>query len=850
MMRHRKKENPTDTAELAPVEATASAEPAQAASGPAPDPGQPADSAARSSSKGYVVVAIVYLLGIFMGAIDMNIVNPARTVIQNTLSVSDELGVWLMTIYTLAYAASIPVMGKLADRHGRKYIYQLCVLLFGVGSLLCGLSQDVGSFEMLIASRAIQAIGGGGIMPVATAEFGTAFPPEKRGMALGLVGGIYGVASVLGSTAGSFILDVAGSTNWQFIFYVNIPICLFILVAGLFKIPNTKEDEVKPIDGLGTAVLTVMVLSLMYGLKNIDFFELSTSIMSTDVYPFLLAFLVLVPVFIAVEHRAADPIMNLAYFKDRDIVITLLCSITTGIIMMGTLFAPQFCENAMMMRSGSGGYFLIILGVFTGFGAPLSGKLIDKIGVKPILAFGFLVSVAGSLFMAFVTCEYPTLLNVCISMALSGLGIGFIMGTPLNYMMLAKTDESESNSALATLSLVRSIGTAIAPAIMVAFIAHAGLAMQDNIMEVLPTEVTISELPYAEELDQRVVDMKADEDTADMLDGVDIPKMTSYTHIEMDMSDADSKYDVTVSDEMKQRLQDSDVTTIVATVKDMSTEIYGQIKPQLEAEALQGIDTGLDKMNEGLGKLDDSIAEMKDSLSEMGDKKSEMTAQAEEMDGQAAKLRGSIETMNGKISTMQDQAQAMKDAKAEVDAKVTAMQAALDHLPENTPAEQKEGLEKALAGLQQASAQMQEGIDGINTAVSEMKGAVSGMEQGASGIEAGAAGIRKGIAGIESGMSKMKTALAQMNDGCAELADTIGKMEAVKAAIPDRFDEGGQNYLAEIDEEAPTIQKVFQQTLNEGFKGMFILSAICSAVGVVILAFYRDDKHRIIRKKG
>lgn len=848
MMRHRKKETPQDTAELAPVEATASAEPAQDTAGPAPK--QSHDSETRSSSKGYVVVAIVYLLGIFMGAIDMNIVNPARTVIQNTLSVPDELGVWLMTIYTLAYAASIPVMGKLADRHGRKYIYLLCVLLFGVGSLLCGLSQDVGSFEMLIASRAIQAIGGGGIMPVATAEFGTAFPPEKRGMALGLVGGIYGVASILGSTAGSFILDVAGSTNWQFIFYVNIPICLFILVAGLFKIPNTKEDEVKPIDGLGTVVLTVMVLSLMYGLKNIDFFDLSTSIASTDVYPFLIAFAVLIPVFVAVEHRAADPIMNLAYFKDRDIVITLLCSITTGIIMMGTLFAPQFCENAMMMRSGSGGYFLIILGVFTGFGAPLSGKLIDKIGVKPILGFGFLVSVAGSLFMAFVTCEYPTLLNVCISMALSGLGIGFIMGTPLNYMMLAKTDESESNSALATLSLVRSIGTAIAPAIMVAFIAHAGLAMQDNIMEVLPTEVTISELPYAEELDQRVADMKVDEDTADMLDGVDIPKMTSYTHIEMDMNDTDSKYNVTVSDEMKQRLQDSDVTTIVATVKDMSTEIYDQIKPQLEAEALRGIDTGLDKMNEGLDKLDDSISEMKDSLAEMRDKKSEMTAQAKDMDGQAAKMRDSIETMNGKISTMEDQAQTMKDAKAEVDAKVTAMQAALEHLPEDTPAEQKEGLEKALAGLQQASAQLQEGIDGINTAVSEMKGAVSGMEQGVSGIEAGAAGIRKGIAGIESGMAKMKTALTQMNDGRAELADTIDKMEAVKAAIPDRFDEGGQNYLAEIDEEAPTIQKVFQQTLNEGFRGMFILSAICSALGVVILAFYRDDKHRIIRKKG
>ena len=250
MMRHRKKENPADTAELAPVEATASAEPAQAGSGPAPDPGQPADSAARSSSKGYVVVAIVYLLGIFMGAIDMNIVNPARTVIQNTLSVPDELGVWLMTIYTLAYAASIPVMGKLADRHGRKYIYLLCVLLFGVGSLLCGLSQDVGSFEMLIASRAIQAIGGGGIMPVATAEFGTAFPPEKRGMALGLVGGIYGVAlfgymifcTLITPRISAALVASTGGYTASFIYGIVLS-C--VAVVSMYLIP--KVDR-KPLD--------------------------------------------------------------------------------------------------------------------------------------------------------------------------------------------------------------------------------------------------------------------------------------------------------------------------------------------------------------------------------------------------------------------------------------------------------------------------------------------------------------------------------------------------------------------------------------------------------------------------
>lgn len=136
----------------------------------------------RGQSRGYALIAVVYLLGLIMGALDMSIVNPVRTVIQNTMSVNDALGVWVITIYTLAYAASIPIMGKLADRHGRKSVYLLCILLFGGGSLLCGLARFTNSFELLLAARVIQAIGGGGIMPVATAEFGTAFPEEKRGM--------------------------------------------------------------------------------------------------------------------------------------------------------------------------------------------------------------------------------------------------------------------------------------------------------------------------------------------------------------------------------------------------------------------------------------------------------------------------------------------------------------------------------------------------------------------------------------------------------------------------------------------------------------------------------------------
>ena len=436
--------------------------------------------------KGFVLIAVVYLLGLFIGALDTGIVTPARTVIQGDLGITDQMSVWIITVYTLAYAAAIPVMGKLADRSGRKRIYLVSIALFGAGSLLCGLAQDVGSFWMLLGARAVQAVGGGGIVPVATAEFGTTFPSEKRGLALGLVGGVYGIANIFGASAGSLILSLFGQTNWQFIFYVNVPICAAIVAVGVFVLPNTRAEEVKPIDGFGIAVLVTMVLALLYGLKNLDFFDVGASVASTDVWPFLLAFVVLLPLFVLIERRAADPVLNLSYFRNRDILVTLVLSVITGVILMGIIFIPQFAENVLKLPSGSGGYVVIVLAAFAGVGAPVSGKLIDRFGVKAVLAFGLAASAAGALFLALVATRFANLVTLIVSLVAIGIGMGFTIGTPLNYMMLAKTKESESNSALATLSLVRSVGTAVAPAVLVAFIAHAGMAVPDRIMGVLP----------------------------------------------------------------------------------------------------------------------------------------------------------------------------------------------------------------------------------------------------------------------------------------------------------------------------------------------------------------------------
>jgi len=574
---------------------------------------------------------IIYLAGIFMGAIDTGIVTPARTVIQNNLMVDDKTGIWMITIYTLAYAASIPIMGKFADKYGRKYIYLSSILLFGVGSLFCGLAQNFESFTMLIVARAVQAIGGGGILPVATAEFGTSFPQEKRGMALGMVGGVYGIANIFGSSAGSAILDIFGKDNWKFIFFINLPISLFIIIAGLLFLPNNKGKVLKKTDVAGIFILVIMILSLLYGLKNIDFFDFVNTIQSTSVFPFLIIFAVLLPIFILVEKKAEDPVMNLSYFTNSKILVTLILSFVVGIAMMGMIFVPQFAENALKIASGSGGYFVIILGLFAGVGAPFSGKLIDKFGPKLVLGLGFVFSALGAGYLILVASNYPNTLNVVVSLILIGIGMGFTIGTPLNYMMLDNTHKNESNSALATLSLVRSIGTAIAPAIMVAFIAHAGAQTQTNVMNLLPKEINIPEMPYEQELTMAIDKMKSVPGMGDNLKNVNIPDFSSMRKIKIDFS---SNGKTKVPAELLAKMKTSDVTTITEMCKIMAEGMFNQMSPKIIEQIQSGVQSQIDNMTKNsMPKANSKMpsGSMKAMQSQMKAEQGQMNSTVEKM---------------------------------------------------------------------------------------------------------------------------------------------------------------------------------------------------------------------------
>lgn len=432
------------------------------------------------------IAMLVFLLGIFMGAMDSGIVSPARDIIASGLGISESASVWIITIYTLAYCVSMPITGKLADTYGRKKVYMICVILFTTGSLLCGISDIVGSYEFLLVSRVIQAIGGGGIMPIATAYIGSSFPEEKRGSALGLVGGIYGIATVLGPTLGSFILSVAGDNRWGYLFLINVPISIVIIGAALKLEENKKEKDIKKMDIWGSLVLSILVASLMYALTNLKFYDFVNSVKTLDVWPYLLIFIVMVPIFIYVEKRVDDPVLNLNFFTDKQIALTLLLSFIVGSGLMSSVFLPQFAENVLRLKRGSGGYIVTLFAVFTGISAPLGGKFIDKFGVKKLLLLGFLSNIIGALYMAFVTANHPNFTNLTIGLAFMGIGMGFTMGTPINYLMMSLVKPEEISMGQSTVSLLRSIGVAVSPNLLINFVSEAGRNVPGAIEKVMP----------------------------------------------------------------------------------------------------------------------------------------------------------------------------------------------------------------------------------------------------------------------------------------------------------------------------------------------------------------------------
>lgn len=421
-----------------------------------------------TNSKSSATWAItLFAIGVFMAALDNGIISAALTTINNSFDVSANWGAWGVTIYTLGLAISVPIVGKLSDRYGRKKLFIFEIALFGLGSLLVALSPN---FTFYLIARFIQAMGGGGIFIIGTSYVVSTLPQEKQGKALGMLGGMNGIAAVLGPNIGSVILDLTGS--WHWLFLINVPIAVVLVFLGITKLEETKDPTPGKLDMTGTVLLSIAILGIMYGLTNIEGVNFFKSLLEPTVYPFILAGVAILIVLYfyetRLERKGGDPILPVTLMRQPTYLLTLALGLLSGAMLAGMIFIPAFTEQVLGIKSEHSGYWMTPLALAAGIGAGLGGALVDKKGPIVAVVFSGLVGAIGFfLFPGWVDVKWQFI----IASIVAGIGMGVLLGAPLNILATEKL-QANKGTALASLSLIRTIGMTLAPTIYAGFIAR------------------------------------------------------------------------------------------------------------------------------------------------------------------------------------------------------------------------------------------------------------------------------------------------------------------------------------------------------------------------------------------
>ncbi|HKO27851.1 MAG TPA: MDR family MFS transporter [Solirubrobacteraceae bacterium] len=364
------------------------------------------------------VIFMALLLVLLLASLDQTIVSTALPTIVGDLGGLSHLS-WVVTAYLLSSTVAGPLYGKLGDLYGRKLLLQVAIVLFLVGSALCGLSQDM---TELIAFRAIQGLGGGGLMVTTMAAIGDIIPPRDRGKYQGFFGAVFGVSTVIGPLLGGFFVD---SLSWRWIFYVNLPIGLAALAVIAVAFQSRSGHVHHRIDYLGAAVLTA-------GLSAVVLF---TSLGGTSYgwsSPLVVALIatgaVMLMLFPLVESRAAEPILPLALFRNRTFVVSSAVGFIIGLALFGAVtFLPLYLQvvkghsptvSGLLITPMMGG--LLVTSI-------VSGQLISRFGrYRPFPIAGTAIATIGLFLLSRIGVSTSTV-TVALGMVVLGLGLGMVM---------------------------------------------------------------------------------------------------------------------------------------------------------------------------------------------------------------------------------------------------------------------------------------------------------------------------------------------------------------------------------------------------------------------------------------
>lgn len=395
------------------------------------------------------------LFGVLMGALDIAIIGPALPAIKSELNINIQDSSWIINIYLIAHLVAVPLFAKLSDIYGRRYIYILNIFLFAVGSLVIYFSD---SLVLLLIGRTIQGLGAGGIFPIASAVIGDTIPKEKQGTALGIIGAVFGVAYLIGPILGGILLY----WNWRMIFLINIPFASIIIFFASRIIPINYHKLNKKLDILGIILFSVILVSISIAFNSINITNLTDNLLNPNLFLLLLAIL-LFPLFIIIEKKSFNPLINLKLFSNQKLVLSYILGFGAGIAQSCGIFIPLFTKENFDVSNSTASFMLIPMVLAMMVGAPTAGRIIDKKGVRMTLQLGSISIFIG--FMVFILWGY-NLIGFYLSGIAIGLGLSFLLGAPLRYLVNTNTDSSMRASGQGVVSVSTSSGHIIATALI------------------------------------------------------------------------------------------------------------------------------------------------------------------------------------------------------------------------------------------------------------------------------------------------------------------------------------------------------------------------------------------------
>ncbi|WP_019629085.1 MFS transporter [Actinomadura atramentaria] len=394
------------------------------------------------------VILGALMLSILLAALDQTIVSTALPTIVSDLGGLNHLS-WVVTAYLLASTASTPLWGKLGDQYGRKRLFQLSIVIFLVGSALCG---QAGDMAQLITFRAVQGLGGGGLMVLVVAIVGDVVPPRERGRYQGLFGGVFGVSSVCGPLLGGWFVD---NLSWRWVFYINIPIGLVALVVIAVALRAPAERHRHRIDYLGTLLIVgwsvALVLLATWGGTTYAWG-------SATIVGLAVGALALIALWALAERRAAEPVLPLHLFAESVFSLSAAISFVVGFAMFGALtFLPIFLQIVHGVSPTLSGVHLLPMMLGLLVASIGSGQIISRTGRYRVFPIVGTPITAVALWLLSRVSETSSTLSMSLRFALLGFGLGLVMQV-LVIAVQNKVDYRDLGAATSGVTFFRQIG--------------------------------------------------------------------------------------------------------------------------------------------------------------------------------------------------------------------------------------------------------------------------------------------------------------------------------------------------------------------------------------------------------